>query len=197
MARLYHSLHERGLDDYIFLDILHYARVKTQMADVTKTRMGYFCSVVRDRVALKHNGLDEEEQQLAALRGQGEQETSREAYQPGDAPTGLQNGKPLPGSDAVANVPSHGNSASTEIEQRAQPLQREIVSNDPAFGWKSYEAALWWAERLRDHLGCALYRYEVLPTEHGHWGFVFTERGNTTDEWIFLTNLEVMPYLKP
>jgi hypothetical protein len=87
MARLYHSLHERGLDDYIFLDILHYARVKTQMADVTKTRMGYFCSVVRDRVALKHNELDEEEQQLAALRGQGEQETSREAYQPGDAPT--------------------------------------------------------------------------------------------------------------
>src|SRR5258708_4459333 len=196
MARLYHSLHERGLDDYIFLDILHYARVKTQMADVTKTRMGYFCSVVRDRVALKHNELDEEEQQLAALGGQGEQETSREAYQPDDAPAGLQSEEPLPGSDASANVPSRGNSRPTETEQCAQPAPRAIVSNDPALGWKSYEAALWWAERLRDHLSCTQYRYEVLPTEHGQWGFVFTERGNTTDEWIFLTSQEGKPYLE-
>lgn len=70
------------------------------------------------------------------------------------------------------------------------------MSNDPVLGWKTHESASWWAERLCDHLGSTQYRYEILPTEHDRWGFVLTERGNATDEWMFLTRGEVEPYLK-
>lgn len=80
-------------------------------------------------------------------------------------------------------------------EPRVSIMQRVIRVDDPALGWKRYDSAQHWAERLRDCLGNTLYNYDVLPTEHGCWGFALFERRDRANERLFVTGDDVKPYL--
>lgn len=84
--------------------------------------------------------------------------------------------------------------AQAEAEQLQDPQEQQqpyINVKDPNAGWRTYESAQWWADRLRDQLGRDYYSYDICPTQYERYGFVLFERGNASQHWVYLTKDQV------
>ncbi len=94
-------------------------------------------------------------------------------------------------------TPRREQPAGQQQAAQVEPERVMILCEDPSLGWSSQQNADWWADRLRDEQDPAHTHssYEVLPTAHGRWGFVFRRRG-TAKEWFFLSVDEVRPFLR-
>lgn len=94
-------------------------------------------------------------------------------------------------------TPRREQPAGQQQAEQVEPERVMILCEDPSLGWSSQQNADWWADRLRDEQDPAHTHssYEVLPTAHGRWGFVFRRRG-TAKEWFFLSVDEVRPFLR-
>lgn len=96
------------------------------------------------------------------------------------------------GSSAEAEVAPPATGAHASRKQPPEPESTvpvvepiELPPDHPRPEWKTWEAANWWGERLRDELDPArqFSWYEVRPTENGCYGFVFFLREQADPIW--------------
>ena len=99
---------------------------------------------------------------------------------------------PLDGADDPMMVTEREAQAEAEQLQAPQEQQQPYIDvKDPNAGWRTYDSAQWWADRLRDQLGRDYYNYDICPTQYGRYGFVLFERGNASQYWVYLTKDQV------
>jgi hypothetical protein len=181
------------------------ARTKTIQSrndDDSIAQMRYYLSVLENLIDTWCTKYDAEIEAANAASENQESQSDPEAEETAVATVAVTSRKveqPEESSQDAAIAPDQANDQGQQAENETTPAPSEpdvIRYDDPDTGWKSYDSAAWWAEKVLDRLGRAQYTDRVLPTLcPGRYGFVIRER-SSGNHWEFVDQEAVRTLLR-